>query len=448
MNGKEELLSSLLNSKHQYAENILVKGVLFQFNGVFYPIKLFFQPNRNGNDKEQKEFNYGDLLLIKSFINIRELIELVDVLGDDVKLKLLFYNIKIPAGYFRNIEEDQQELSQKHRGYSSITDYERKYLKDTRSFPNSYLLQWPAKKYLFRFAPENDCVNSFHKQARKPLPLNEKLPALPEYYTAISWWLGNDLFNLNDWTLAFYAPDFRARIRSVKFGRDRIIVNVEEGISHLSDLGGKYYIEYENRSSETGDVNFPKGNVILIQDKVKRLYIVIFDKKKPSVGLDYRDYDWRYQHWDQETSDIEYEGENIEYWIANGENEEIEFKLEIETDNAKKEFLETICSFANSHGGRIFVGVDNNSNVKGLTEKQIERYQKMTQDLIRAWVEPQVQVKIEATEHKENKMIVVTIAKGGNPPYNYKDHGVYIRSGSTDRLATREELLSLTFEKH
>ena len=129
--------------------------------------------------------------------------------------------------------------------------------------------------------------------------------------------------------------------------------------------------------------------------------------------------------------------------MTSGESEEIEFKLEMESDKDKKEFLETVCSFSNSLGGRIFIGIDNNGNPKGLDEIQIERYQKKIPDLIRSWIEPQVQSKIDVTELRQKKVIMASINKGSQPPYNYRDHGFYIRAGSTDRIATLDELLSL-----
>jgi len=42
---------------------------------------------------------------------------------------------------------------------------------------------------------------------------------------------------------------------------------------------------------------------------------------------------------------------------------------------------------------------------------------------------------------------MVSINKGSQPPYNYRDHGFCIRAGSTDRIATRDELLSLMAEE-
>lgn len=444
MDKKEELIFTLNSRKNQYSKKIHLKGSFFLFENHYYPIKLFFLPSRNEENCNPKELDYGDLLLIEDWIDVNILSKFIDSLGEDYKLPISSRHIKIPKGYLRNLEEDSYKISQLYGGYSSLSDLERKLLKETHSFPKSILRQWPSKVYLFKCQIQNNCNNLYHQKSWKPIPLKERLPAVPEYQTSIKWWLGKELSYLSDWTIAFYLPDFNARIKNVRFAKDRFIVEAEEGMLTMSDLGGKYYIEYENISPETGEVDFPKTNWIQIKDSVGRFYIILYDKKDPSIGIiDYRDYNWKHPYGDREDLDVEYEEENIEYWVSRGENDDNEFKLEIENDKTNKEFLETVCSFSNSYSGRIFIGIDDNGNVKGLDERQIERYQKKIVDLIRNWIEPQVKPKVEVTELREKKIIIVSIPKGNNSPYHYKDHGVYIRVGSTDRIATRYELLSL-----
>lgn len=443
MDKKEELLHTLNDRKDQY-KKILLKGVFFLFKDCYYPIKLFFLPNKDEQSNKSKELNYGDLLLIEDWIDVDILKEFINSLGEETELKILpSYKIKIPKGYFRDFTEDSTKISQQYGGHTPLSDFERKLLKETCTLPKSPLRQWPSKKYLFNFLVENDCKNLYHKKSWEPLPLKEGLPAMPEYWTTINWWLSKELFYLCDWTIVFYIPDFNARIKSVNFTRDSFVIPAEKGILTMNDLGGKYYIEYENIPPETGEISFSETNKIPIKDKVDRFYIVLYNKKEPSIGIDYRDYNWKHPYQDKDSFDIEYEEEDIEYWVMRGESEEVEFKLEIENDKTDKEFLETVCSFSNTHSGRIFMGIDNNGNVKGLNETQIERYQKKILDLIRNWIEPQVQQKVKVAELREKKIIMVSITKENSPSYNYKDHGIYIRAGSTDRIATRDEVLSL-----
>jgi hypothetical protein len=446
MDKKEELLHVLNVRENQYLKKILLKGIFFLFEGCYHPLKLFFLPVKDEEGVKSKKLDYGDLLLIEDLTDVEILEEFINSLGEGTEFKISSHKIK-PKGYFRDIEEDSNKISQRYGGYSPLSDFERKLLKETRSFPKSRLRQWPTKTHLFKFQIENDCNNLYNKKTWEPLPLKEGLPVTPEYHSAVNWWLDRELAYLSDWTIAFYLPDFSARIKNVKFAKDGFIIDADTGILTVSDVGAKYFIEYENISQETGELDFSKTNKIHTKDKVGRFYIVLYSKRNPSIRIDYRDYNWKHLYETREGFDIEYEEEDIEYWVTGGESEEIEFKLEMESDKDRKEFLETVCSFSNSLGGRIFVGIDNSGNPKGLDEVQIERYQKKIPDLIRNWIEPQVQSKIGVNELRQRKVIMVNINKGSQPPYNYRDHGFYIRAGSTDRIATRDELLSLMAEK-
>lgn len=63
---------------------------------------------------------------------------------------------------------------------------------------------------------------------------------------------------------------------------------------------------------------------------------------------------------------------NYKLLIQNGENEKVEFKPtltnnpEISNRNFEKEIAETICAFANSKGGHLFIGVSDNQKIIGL----------------------------------------------------------------------------------
>jgi len=446
MDKKEELLHVLNIRKNQYLKKILLKGAFFLFEGCYHPLKLFFLPIKDEEGVKSKKLDYGDLLLIEDLIDVEILEEFINSLGEGTEFKISSHKIK-PKGYFRDIEEDSNKISQQYGGYSPLSSFERKLLKDTRSFPKSRLRQWPSKTYLFKFQVENNCSNAYIRKSWESLPLKEGLPTIPEYHSAITWWLDRELSYLSDWTIAFYLPDFSARIKNVKFARDGFVIDADTSILTMNDIGVKYFIEYENNPQETAELDLSKTNKIQTKDKVGRFYIIIYSKRNLSARLDYRDYNWKHLYEDREGFDVEYEEEDIEYWVTGGESEKIEFKLEMESDKDKKEFLETVCSFSNSFGGRIFIGIDNNGNPKGLDDTQIERYQKKILDLIRNWIEPQVQSRIGVSELRQKKVIMVSINKGSQPPYNYRDHGFCIRAGSTDRIATRDELLSLMAEE-
>ena len=443
---RKELFFILTSRKQYYSKKIWFRGAFLLFQESYYPIKLLFLPGRASVDYEHKELDYGEILLLEGGFDIDTFTEFVGTLGEDHEFKILFHKIKIPKGYFRTLNEDQNKITQQHGGYLSLSDFEKKLLEETRSFPNSILQQWPTKVHLFQFRVENEVNNLYNQKSWESMPLKLGLPAIPECRTATGWWFGRDMFFSRDWTVTLYFPDFSARIKNVRFGKDSFITDIEESILERANLGGKYYIEYLDLSSEVGDVDFTVSNQIPIKDNVRRFYFVLYNKSD-ATRIDYRDYNWVHPFTDKRGVDIESEEESIEYWITRGENEQIEYKLEVEKEKDNEEFLESICSFSNTYGGQIFIGIDDNGNVKGLSENQIIRYRSKLPDLIRSWIEPQVQRVVEVIKVRGKEVIIVRVPKGDNQPYSYRDHGIYIRAGSTDRIATRDELLSLVERK-
>lgn len=54
--------------------------------------------------------------------------------------------------------------------------------------------------------------------------------------------------------------------------------------------------------------------------------------------------------------------------IANGENKTIEFKVMVPSNES---IAKTVIAFANTGGGRLIIGVDNNRVIKGLNQEDI-----------------------------------------------------------------------------
>ena len=123
------------------------------------------------------------------------------------------------------------------------------------------------------------------------------------------------------------------------------------------------------------------------------------------------------------------------------ENVNTEYKSEIpkKSNHLKAE----IVSFLNTEGGIIYLGVDDNGNI---IEDKKSKY-KEWEELLNNWIfnafSPSI---VELIELKINKGFEIHIKKGNQKPYFYKDgegfnsKGVYVRIGSSKRLASFEEI--------
>lgn len=122
------------------------------------------------------------------------------------------------------------------------------------------------------------------------------------------------------------------------------------------------------------------------------------------------------------------------------ECENIEFKL-IYTDKLYKEVI----AFANSFGGKILIGVDNDGAVEGIPNID-ETYNKITNG-IRDTINPDITMFIKYSLI-ENKVIQIEVSEGSMKPYylkskGIKPSGVFIRQGASSAQASFDQIRAM-----
>lgn len=119
------------------------------------------------------------------------------------------------------------------------------------------------------------------------------------------------------------------------------------------------------------------------------------------------------------------------------ESENIEFKIQA-TDDLYKEVI----AFANTDGGVIYVGIDNQGNVVGLQDVD-ETYLKITNG-IRDAIQPDVTMFVRY-KLQDNQVVKVSVNEGSFKPYylkhkGLKPGGVYVRQGTSSVQASPEQI--------
>ena len=127
----------------------------------------------------------------------------------------------------------------------------------------------------------------------------------------------------------------------------------------------------------------------------------------------------------------------------NYETENIEFKSQFTEDIYKE-----VIAFANTDGGIVYVGIDNNGNAVGLTDVDQE-YTRITNG-IRDAIMPDVTMFVRFTI-QENKVVRITVSEGSNKPYylkgkGLKPGGVYVRQGTSSVPASPEQIRQMIKE--
>ena len=125
------------------------------------------------------------------------------------------------------------------------------------------------------------------------------------------------------------------------------------------------------------------------------------------------------------------------YLINKGESPFVEFKEENIKPN---ELAAEMVAFSNSEGGTILLGIDDNGQVKGVEDPNIEE---KIMNISRNNCIPNIIPICDKIDLSNKNIIVISVPKGLNKPYYTVDNKYYIRVGTTKRIASREELLRL-----
>jgi len=121
--------------------------------------------------------------------------------------------------------------------------------------------------------------------------------------------------------------------------------------------------------------------------------------------------------------------ERLKQALREGENERREFRRSF-----GREALRTLCALANTKGGEVWVGVGDDGTVVGAS---------VGRESLRDWAnkireELGVNARLELGEVEGKPVVRIAVEESLSKPVRYRGRA-YVRSGSTDRIATDEE---------
>lgn len=127
--------------------------------------------------------------------------------------------------------------------------------------------------------------------------------------------------------------------------------------------------------------------------------------------------------------------------INNGENSGVEFKRD---DIRPEQLAKEIVAMANFHGGKLLLGVEDDGTVSGIQRQNLEEW---VMNVMQDKIHPLMLPFYEEIKLEDGKAVaVISFPQGISKPYVLRDRGkeeIYIRVGSTSRLATREQQMRL-----
>lgn len=261
------------------------------------------------------------------------------------------------------------------------------------------------------------------------------LPLFPNGVEALSAFL--ELSIPEDWytlenRIEFRVPDYRARIKNLRLGGKRATVEVETNKIAHTDVRAKFFCKTENRSFTSEDLPLKDGRASYATDdepfQIEAHILSAIDGE----SIDRRGFDYRYPSRDEGIIIENIEAQLLDV-ISKGENVNVEFKRELSRDR----FLETIVAFANTNGGTIFIGVDDNCQIAGFKQDVSTKIR----DFITEYCDPPIEVQIDSQVLMRGTPItLVKVPEGTNKPYTLKNRGIFARRGASNKQMKRTEL--------
>jgi len=100
-------------------------------------------------------------------------------------------------------------------------------------------------------------------------------------------------------------------------------------------------------------------------------------------------------------------------------------------------------AFANSQGGNILIGVDDNGSITGLSKDDIKRLNNWISNAGSQKIEPPLFVSTTILVCDKKRVMLISVPRGINKPYCANKKDFWVKNGADKRRATRDELFRL-----
>jgi ATP-dependent DNA helicase RecG len=130
--------------------------------------------------------------------------------------------------------------------------------------------------------------------------------------------------------------------------------------------------------------------------------------------------------------------------LERGEDSSRQFKKNVtNTDALSAEMV----AFSNGAGGKIFIGINDDGSVAGLTDDDIRRLNQLISNTASQGVQPAINPVTENIKLGGGLVMVVDVAAGINKPYQDKNGVFWVKNGADKRRATSREEIQRLFQR-
>jgi len=236
----------------------------------------------------------------------------------------------------------------------------------------------------------------------------------------------------------FILPDFRARIRNLRLLEGKILVDVEPKQEPPDYLRVKFYIESGGKPSRSEDLPLKDGLAEFKYEGDLKLALVHLFSTRTNEDLDNRAFSplWGIR----DGVEIAVPELRVRELLRGGEGVSVEFKLDLQQDSSFR-FLQSVVAFANTFGGTVIVGVNDDGRIIGI--QNADQVKKTIDNLISDKCDPPPRYDVKQIEMEGSTIILVDVQKRQDLAHQVRDRGCFVRRGRTNRHATTLELAEL-----
>lgn len=126
--------------------------------------------------------------------------------------------------------------------------------------------------------------------------------------------------------------------------------------------------------------------------------------------------------------------------IRLGEDSSRQFKVKL---NNPTHVAVEMCAMSNSFGGVIYVGVNDDCSIEGISPEEVRKYNSWIADAASQLIRPAIYPLTQTVEIDGKLLLLIKIPEGVSKPYQDNKGAFWVKSGSDKRVASPQELMRL-----
>ena len=130
----------------------------------------------------------------------------------------------------------------------------------------------------------------------------------------------------------------------------------------------------------------------------------------------------------------------IKHEISLGKDSSRQFKLKL--NNPTHVALE-MCAMSNSSGGVVYVGVNDDCSIEGLSPEEIRKFSSWIADAASQLVRPAIYPQTRIVQIDGKMVLLIEVSEGTSKPYQDNKGAFWVKTGSDKQVASPQELMRL-----